>query len=281
MKTLNSTALLFFILIIISCSRYQLNVVSSNNTIRNQQTGDLEFENDSVKIAYSFYGPDAPVTVNVLNKLDKPLYIDWQKSAMVIDGKAVSYVADKIAINGSVDAQTDTYKYNNNPAFSNPSYTTGTINAVAGLPKTSTFLPPHSHASNTSVMLTGGFLNIPDSAFHKITMIRKFQDTVELVKVKAANFTDETSPLKFRSYITMYIVNGNDAKPVSYQQDFYISRSLTSTQNPKDLTEFNQKSGNFFINSKATGYGKTMATIGVVTAAGAAGALSNSQKNSK
>ncbi|MFD0766529.1 hypothetical protein ACFQZI_16835 [Mucilaginibacter lutimaris] len=281
MKTLTFTLLTVCCFILISCSRYQLNVISSQNSNKNQQTGDLEFENDSVKIAYSFYGPDAPVTVNIQNKLDKPLYIDWQRSAMIIEGRAVSYVADKIAVNGRVDTQTDTYHYNTNSAFSNPSYTTGSINAVANLPKTATFLPPHSQASNTSIRLTQGFLSIPDSAFNKSKMTRIYEDTVDPINVKMADFTAQNSPLKFRSYLTLYIVNGNEVKPVNYQNDFFVSRSLTTTTNPKDLTEFNQQRGDYFINSKATGYGKTMATIGVVTAVGAAGALSSSQNNSK
>jgi hypothetical protein len=281
MKSLLFTALVFCCFAITSCSKYQLNVISSTNGIKNQQTGDFEFENDSVKIAYSFYGPDAPVTVNVQNKLNKPLYIDWQKSALIIDGKAISYVADKIAVNGNIDAQTDSYHYNNNPAFSNPGYTTGSINAVASLPKNTTFLPPHSQSSNTSVRLTKGFLNIPDSAFHKVRMVYKYQDTVNLTKVKSANFSDQNSPLRFKSYLTLYIVNGNEVKPATYQHDFFVSRSLTTTMDPKQFREFNKKRGDYFINSKATGYAKAMAGMGVATAIGAGGAVSNSQNNSK
>jgi hypothetical protein len=282
MKTLQSIALaLCCCLSITSCSKYQLNVISSTNGPKNQQTGDFEFENDSVKIAYSFYGPDAPVTVNVQNKLDKPIYIDWQKSAMVIDGKAVSYVPDKVAVNGRVDLQTDSYHYNTNPVYSNPSYTMGNINALASLPKNTTFLPPHSQSSNTSVRLVNGFLTIPDSAFHKVRMIYKYQDTVSLTKVKSANFSDENSPLKFTSYLTLYVVNGNAVKPATYQQSFFVSRSLTTNMNPKQLREFSQKRGDYFINSKATGYGKTMAVVGAAAAVGATGALSNSQNNSK
>ncbi|MBD1385243.1 hypothetical protein IDJ75_08125 [Mucilaginibacter rigui] len=281
MKPLLFTALVFCCFVITSCSRYQVNVISSTNGTKNQQTGDFEFENDSVKIAYSFYGPNAPVTVNVQNKLNKPLYIDWQKSALIIDGAAVSYAPDKVAITGSINAQTDSYHYNNNPSFSNPGYTTGSINAVAGLPKNTTFLPPHSQSSNTSVRLTKGFLNIPDSVFHKVRMVYKYQDTVSLTKVKSADFSDQSSPLRFKSYLTLYIVNGNEAQPATYQHDFFVSRSLTTTMDPKQFREFSQKRGDYFINSKATGYAKAMAGIGVATAIGAGGAISNSHNNSK
>ena len=281
MKTLTFTVLVLCCFVITSCSRYQLNVISSTNGTKNQQTGDFEFENDSVKIAYSFYGPDAPVTVNVQNKLDKPLYIDWQRSALVIDGNAISYAGDKVAVNGSVDAQTDSYHFNNSKAFSNPSYTTGSINATASLPKTTTFLPPHSQSSNTSVRLTKGFLNIPDSAFHKVRMVYTYQDTVDLKKIKAANFTGESSPLKFKSYLTLYILNGNEAKPATFEHTFFVSRSLTTTMNPRELREFNQKRGDYFINSKATGYAKAMTGVGVAAVVGASAAISDSQNNSK
>jgi hypothetical protein len=72
MKTLTFTALILCCFVITSCSRYQVNLISSTNTNKNQQTGDFEFENDSVKIFYSFYGPDAPVAVSISTGKDRP-----------------------------------------------------------------------------------------------------------------------------------------------------------------------------------------------------------------
>ncbi|MDR6940726.1 hypothetical protein [Mucilaginibacter pocheonensis] len=266
-------------LILNSCSKYQLNVISSTTgKAPNQETGNYEFENDSVRFSYSFYGPDAPVTVQIFNKLNEPLYIDWQKSALVIGDRAVSYVPDNIKLNGNISADSYTYSGNNNTnSIINPTYTNGNINATANLPKTTTFLPPHTQSTNNSVHLTNGFLNVPDSTFHKTHMIVYSRDTVALTKVKTAIFTAENSPLAFKSYITTYTLTDNKMTPAAYEHKFFVSRTLNTGNNPKHLKEFNQHRGDYFINSKTTGYGKTMAIVGAATVVGAAGALSDSQ----
>jgi len=278
MKTLTFTALAIFAFALTSCSRYQVNVISSNNTSKNQQNGNFEYENDSVKISYSFYGQDAPVTVNVYNKLDNPIYVDWEKSALIIGDKAVSYTPDNVSINGSINAETNSYKLYN-PALGNPSYTTGNINAVANLPKHTTFLPPHSQGSNTSVHLANGFLQIPDSAFTKVRMLHIDEGMSTLEKVKTANFEKLNSPLVFKSYLTLYLVNGNDVKPVTYQQDFYVSKTFTTLKGPENFQGYEQKRGDYFILSKATGYSKVVTGVVVVGAIGGAAALNNSANN--
>jgi hypothetical protein len=268
--------------ILSSCSKYQLNVISSTTgKVPNQETGNYEFENDSVRISYSFYGPGAPVTVNVFNKLNEPLYVDWQRSALVIGDKAVSYVADQVKLEGNISTDSYTYRGNNNNII-NPTYTNGNINATANLPKTTTFLPPHTQSSNTSVHLTKGFINVPDSAFRNRNMIKYFQDTIALAKVKTAIFTAENSPLAFRSYLTTFTVTDGKKTPAVYEHKFFVSRILNTGSNPKQLKEFHEQRGDYFVNSKATGYGKTMATVGAIAVVGTAEALNDSQNaNSK
>ncbi|QXV66267.1 hypothetical protein INP83_04045 [Mucilaginibacter sp. 21P] len=264
--------------ILTSCSKYQVNVISSTTGKEpNKETGNYEFENDSVRISYSFYGPDAPVTVNVYNKLNQPLYIDWQQSALVIGDKAVSYVPESISLKGNISAESYSYLRNNKGSTLNPTYTDGSVNAVANLPKTTTFLPPHTQSSNTTVRLTRGFIEVPDTAFHKIRMIERLQDTVALTKVNTALFTPDNSPLTFRSYLTTYTVADGKNIPVVYEDKFFISRTLKTNSDPKHLKEFSNQRGDYFINSKATGYGKTMAVVGAAAVIGTASAISDSQ----
>jgi hypothetical protein len=260
MKKLLFPAIIACSFAITSCSRYQVNLISSTNANKNQQTGDFEFENDSVKISYSFFGENAPVNVSVYNKLNNPLYI--------------SYAANDIAITGNVNAQTDHYRVAN-PAFGTSSYTSGNINAVANLPQHSTFLPPHSQGSNASVHLTNGFLVVPDSAFSNDKMPHRYPDP-DVQKVKTAVFEKVNSPLVFKSYLTLYLVNGNEVKPVTYQQDFYVSKSFTTTTEPNTFQGFEQKRGDYFISSKPTGYAGVAAGVGVAAVVVGGAALINS-----
>src|ERR1700755_984530 len=86
--------LLLFILLtslISSCIQYQYVTIDGSG----DRTDAQEFfeENDSVRIQYNFNGPDAPVNVIIDNKTDAPIYIDWSRSALIINDKAISYMS--------------------------------------------------------------------------------------------------------------------------------------------------------------------------------------------
>ena len=61
----------------------------------------LYFENDTVKIKYSFWNNNGVIAYTFTNKLNKPLYIDWKKSAFVKNGNKLDYWEDKTVFNGS------------------------------------------------------------------------------------------------------------------------------------------------------------------------------------
>lgn len=236
-----------------SCKTYQLNVVSTRGKTPDERTGDYKFENDSVRITYSFYGENAPVNVNVYNKLNQPLYVDWQKSAIIIGDKAISYAANKVTFNGDINAESYKYRsYYNNGVTTNPTYTSGTLSGTAELPRTSTFLPPHTQSNNTTLYLTKDFLKIPDDSYVQTKLRTANSNGLMFKNVKSAGFTPENSPLAFRSYITTYtLVDGKPMQAV-YEQSFFVSRTIKTSINPNSLHDFSRKRGDYFINTKAS-----------------------------
>lgn len=72
-----------------SCSSYYYSVLESNDAV-GEKNDDKDFviENDSVCISYCFYGEDAPISITVYNKMDEPLFVDWQRSALILDDVA-------------------------------------------------------------------------------------------------------------------------------------------------------------------------------------------------
>ena len=78
----------FGMIILSSCSKYQYISINSNLT----QNDKREFisENDTVKVTYTFQGEACPMKVEIYNKLQKPLYIDWSKSYLIIDTDRVN-----------------------------------------------------------------------------------------------------------------------------------------------------------------------------------------------
>lgn len=283
MKKLLLPATILVSVLFASCSKYQVNMLSSTNAVKNEQTGEFNVENDSVKISYSFYGQNAPVGIQVYNKSNKPLYIDWQSSAMVVGDKTISYANKNVPISGNISGVSDTYSTSNrgsNIAYPQSTYTSGSINAVAKLPESVTFIPPHAKGDFRPAYVTNGFLSVPDTMLHKeITGFIEEFSTVP-VNVKVANFTKENSPLVFKSFLTLYTLQGNQPKPVLYEQEFFISKLVNSSSNPKDLTDYQVQRGDYFINSKKTGYAKVMTGIGIAAAVGGVAAVGASADNS-
>ncbi|BAV09942.1 hypothetical protein FLA_5995 [Filimonas lacunae] len=224
-------------------------------------------ENDSLKIIYSFYGENAPVSIEIHNKLDEPLLIDWQRSALTYNDSAVSYAGNSANLNADINSAS--YNWGTRWSTSN-----GNINGTITLPQYSDFIPPHSFVKRTPLQLMDVFVNsIPDTAFKKVKLPTN-QTDVPTVKGKSVSFTKENTPLVFNSYLT--IVSNNSDKKVSYQQQFYIAEIINTNTNPDNIALYDLKSGDRFYVSEKTGYGKTAPTVGAIVAIGAVAALSES-----
>jgi hypothetical protein len=221
-----------------SCSTYHMSVVNSADMTKDKSTGKFVQENDSVKITYSFYGAHAPVSIQVFNKLDKPLYVDWDRSALIVNGQAESYAGKQITIQGNADAES--YR------IGRLNFSSGNISAAASLPKDVTFVPPHSEISNTPI-------EIPGFAFDYVQHIdANKQQASELqtadggvIGVQTANFTEQDTPLKFRSYLTLYTVD-NATKSMTLVDEFYVSKYTKSFVSPARLEVTQSKPGDLF-----------------------------------
>lgn len=257
--------------IITSCKSYQLNTVSSLNTQKNDATGVFNRVNDSVSISYNFSGENSPVSVEVFNKLNEPLYINWERSALIIDDKAYSFVDDNLKVTG--ETYSSTFDLGRNYFNS----TTGTINANIKLSKNESFLPPHSKTSRTIFVIDKIGVNQIDKSLFKKEMLND-ADGINQVYTKTASFSPENSPLKFKSYITLYTLKDNQPQPFSYQNDFFISNVTKMGQDPDNTNEYGSFPGNVMITSKTTGFAKTMTVVAVAGVVGGAAALNNNVK---
>jgi hypothetical protein len=244
------------ILFCISCNRYQYTTISSSGTPMNDK---LEFvsENDSLRLLYNFNGVDGPINITIQNKLQVPVYIDWQRSALVVNGHAISYVPSEMKIQGGFNGSS----YNYNSRGSSYGATSGSLHATANLPTTKDFIPPQSYFTKSPMGVTNKLIeNVPDTAFHKVnfTMMDGYS-----VPVKMATFTEATSPLRFRSYLTL-MVGDSTNKPVAIEHSFYVSELINTTRSPQDIWLTSAYRGNQFYIKEPTGYGKAMAGFGVI-----------------
>jgi hypothetical protein len=258
-----------FIVLFSSCTTYQYMTVNSSSTGKNEQK-DFVVENDSVRVQYNFNGADAPVNILIQNKLNQPMYIDWKRSALIINDRAVSYVAEKIPISGVIGASTYNYSY-----YSTTTY--GGLYAEARVPGQTDFIPPQSYITKTPLRVSNCRVEgIPDTSFKKENVII-LDGSVR--RLKRATFTEDDSPLRFKSYLT-FITGDSLNKAVTYQHSFYISEIINTDMAPANFEFMNQKLGDHFYVSNITGFGKGFGVVAGVAVLGAAAAMTpNNQDN--
>jgi len=66
------------------CTEYQYVTVNSN--LKKNENKEFSVENDTVSIKYKFSGQNFQLSQTIFNKLHVPLYIDWQRTNIIING---------------------------------------------------------------------------------------------------------------------------------------------------------------------------------------------------
>lgn len=244
-----------------SCKAYQMSTISSLDA-KLDSTGVFKIENDSLSLSYNFTGENEPLNIEVFNKLNEPLYVNWAKSAMISSDKAYSYASDEIRIQGSTSSISTQYSRRGDV------FTDGSISATAKLSQYETFIPPHSKINRTIYILKNLETDkLLKADFQKVYL--NYDDGSGLAPGKRASFSADHSPLKFKSYLTMYTMKDNQPMVFSRQQEFFISGIVKTAVSPSSLYEFKHNRGDVIVNAKTTGYAKTIAVIGLVGAVGA------------
>jgi len=175
--------------------------------------GDFVSENDSVLVAYWFNGKDAPVFINVYNKTDQPLYVDWSRSSLIIGDEAMSY-------QGNIGDVSDEYSYGDDVSF----------------------IPPESRTTFNAMPFGGlSYENLNKKQFRKRNIPDK--DGV-LQSVEITDFDEQNTPLRFRSFLTMHRTPEN---PFSVEHSFYVSKIIKSGNlTPDNITDDLFKRGDIF-----------------------------------
>lgn len=200
----------FGILILTACSScqvYQYNIL--NSSFAGTHDEPFTFENDTLRIIYSF--DNGQCDIEIYNKLKTGLYVDWSRSAVIINGESRSYWAIK-----SPDFQA--------------TYSTGLISFTTPI----SFIPPYSRIYNIPLTLPDAMdLSVPN---HKYP--------------KNLTFSEQTSPLAFRSYLLLS-TSQNFSEPLQFDHHFWISEIQRYSQNvpvtPKQnayMTSHITKAGN-------------------------------------
>ena len=166
-----------------ACSSYYYSMLNSNDPVgEKNERGDFVQENDTVRISYRFWGENAPVTITIYNKLDEPLYVDWGRSALIIDDVATTYDPKVASVRGESSSVASGSSFHwSDRSSSGWSYSEGSFSGDVSLPKGVEFIPPHSKLVNTPLQLANfPFNEIPKEEYVKEQMTTKANTTVNI-----------------------------------------------------------------------------------------------------
>lgn len=226
-----------------SCrSTYYYSTLSSDNGyVENVENGDFLLDTDSLWIAYCFKGLGAPVQVTVFNKSNKALYVDWSRSALIIDGMAMTYAGKQLNYDDFMDMATKSDIYN-----------------VTRLSENASYIAPQSMVSEIPLSLYPNFEKINKKLYKKAYMGDKANNKTQISRI---DYNINNSPLMFKSYLTLYRV---PHRPIVFQQDFYMSNLIkTHSISPDKLPMGMIDKGDFFYVEKHPNTGLIEGVLGV------------------
>lgn len=233
-----------------SCSTYYYSTLASNDHSGNYDVNkDFVIDNDTACIIYSFYGEDGPVSVTIQNNLEEPLFVDWRRSALIVNGKAFSFHNGSVSIEGVTESSSYGSSYRWDRQYSSSDgYSRGSFQGEMQMPKDIEFIPPHAQIETANLRLD----ELTDALNpYELADQRFVKSNGSITKLKARTFSERNSPLRFRTYLALFTggENGVERHYSYYETSFYLSE-LVKAKNlpPSNFKAWNEQAGNFFYN---------------------------------
>lgn len=228
-----------------SCVKYQhVSIVSDTySPIVNENI----IETDSLIIRYAFSGLSCPIQINVFNNIDQPIYIDWSKSAIILNGRRQTYWNDVSTINATT--RTTEIQWTDDLSTSR-----GTTTGIIVKNERISFIPPKSGIVYSPMNLVGDWMDLPNA-----TEFKKGEVATETGTLRGLfyEYERQNSPLEFRSFLTLSS-NEQFTNPKYFDNAFWVNEIVETQAEPAIL--LNRYSNNFY-NSKLTGFGGFLAGI--------------------
>jgi hypothetical protein len=188
---------MFMLLAVLSgCSIKYLQYYRTESANTTKTDNNFIYENDSIRITYSFWSNGGVMSFNIFNKLDKPLYIDWKRSSFIIDSNNVYYYDDTVVSQSYNRIYYTTYYDWWLGTYSQPtSASSVTTHQIAA-----TFLPPKTQFKQFLPCIVNK--NVAWQGFETQYQVRN--DTRrKQTKIFTQTFSKDNSPINFRNFLTL------------------------------------------------------------------------------
>jgi hypothetical protein len=221
-----------------SCSKFQYYSVASDNTSKDQEQKFID-QNDICDIIYDFSGEKGPMRITVYNKSNRPLNIDWKRSAIIEKETSTSFFDPNVKFAGEIQ-QNNTIAQN--------------IIATILPPEPVQFIPPQSTIIRQTFFINNKFLNL-----------NKYRNTKETLKtgygkkkMKRYKFSHGYPPIFFRIYLT-FIKDDNSSFAIEHS--FYVTDIVETRATPDN---FGTDEGDRFYIRGHTHFGNVSTAIAAI-----------------
>jgi hypothetical protein len=244
-------SILSLVLLLSSCSQvFYYQVFESKLKGATEKTESLVYENEDLQVNYDLWGKMGYMYARVYNKKDVPVYIDLDRSHLIINGNTVDYYQpDEQTIGKQLIQKT----------ISN--FTNTQTNVVRDVSKTTKMkkvieIPPDAYAIIGNICM--------DFPFYKGCGLSRFPNSKFGSFV---SFNPENTPYNFRNYMT-YSLSYDFNKTIVLDNNFWVEK-ITNINQKRFLGDYKaiiecdkrtgagtysypfKKAGNFYIEYKA------------------------------
>jgi hypothetical protein len=214
------------LLSLMSCSSFQYGTISS--ALPAEPDGTVKFENDTIRVSYSFIGENCPVTVRVYNKSSNPLIVHWDKSSVIVNDENVPFRSNVSTLSATSESSITRIGIVNSSS--------GSIEGVIRNAEAMSFVPPSSFVESRVAVL--------DSLVSINKVTQQFMIGPDGRRFRIARYNQDNSPITFRSYLT-YSLNGN-AQTYHLDNFFWLSSLTNTTARPNEFEGYQSRQNMFF-----------------------------------
>ena len=232
-----------------SCSSYQIGTLKIAENSSKDKFNSFISENDSVKITYSFKGIYAPLEITIENKLNEPIYMNWEKSALIFKDDSRSLSGNDIYIKGNIIGQISQPSPQSDLIIADVNQS---VNLSSPKPLTISFVAPKAIVKKKTISLNKKAENkVPKSSW-KYSKVNYDDGVTATKKVKTAKFNTDNSPYKFRSYLTVYTATKDDKikDVLNFEKSFYLAEIRNSGKLPVKVMHYKNSKGDMFYSPK-------------------------------
>ncbi len=154
----------------------------------------LVLDNDTLTLRYNFSSERGQMRLSLVNKLDRPLYVDWKRSAFIIGQDKLDYWYD--VANVDLTGSSFSGRYSR--------YTISSVNGTISKEDPVGFIPPRTKLDKQQfVVFPNGALRLPGTPEVVQEKATFNVDRKKPVSVQVYNYPADQSPLQFRNYLTL------------------------------------------------------------------------------